>query len=98
MRVVVLGASSGLGRCVAIGLGEMGHDVALLARRKDRLDRTVEEMGGGAVAIECDVTDEAQCQDAVAEAARRLDGIDALVYATGVGTLGHLAEMDAATW
>ncbi|UDY36636.1 SDR family oxidoreductase [Dermatobacter hominis] len=98
MRVVVLGASSGLGRCVAIGLGSAGHDVALLARRKDRLDRTVEEMGGAATAIECDVTDEVGCHEAVAEAARQLGGIDALVYATGVGTLGHLADMDAATW
>ncbi len=98
MRVVVLGASSGLGRCVAMGLGEAGHDVALLARRKDRLDRTVEEMGGKGVAIECDVTEEVACKQAVDEAARQLDGIDALVYATGVGTLGRLADMDAATW
>lgn len=98
MRVVVIGASSGLGRCVAMGLGASGHEVALLARRKDRLDRTVAEMGGRGHAIECDVTDESGCERAVAAAAEQLDGIDALVYATGVGTLGRLADMDAATW
>jgi NAD(P)-dependent dehydrogenase (short-subunit alcohol dehydrogenase family) len=98
MRVVVIGASSGLGRCVAMGLGAAGHDVALLARRTDRLDRTVAEMDCGATAIACDVTDEAGCRAAVTDAAAALGGIDALIYATGVGTLGRLAEMDAATW
>ena len=98
MRVVVLGASSGLGRCAAVGLGRAGHDVALLARRKDRLDAAVEEIGGRAVGIACDVTDEQGCHDAVSEAAEHLGGIDALVYATGVGIIGRLAEMDAATW
>ena len=98
MRVVVLGASSGLGRCAAIGLGGAGHDVALLARRKDRLDAAVEEIGERAVGIACDVTDEVGCRDAVEEAAEHLGGIDALVYATGVGTIGRLSEMDAATW
>ena len=44
-RVVVVGASSGLGRCVAIGLGQRGDKVALLARRKDRLDAAAEEAG-----------------------------------------------------
>ena len=37
MRAVVIGASSGLGRCIGIGLAERGAQVALLARRHDRL-------------------------------------------------------------
>ena len=98
MNVVVVGASSGLGRCVAIGLGGAGHDVALLARRKDRLEAAVAEIGGRASAVACDVTDEEGCHAAVSEAADRLGGIDALVYATGIGVLGHLADMDAETW
>ncbi|MBX7069137.1 MAG: SDR family oxidoreductase [Microthrixaceae bacterium] len=97
MRVVIIGASSGLGRCVAMGLGAKGHDVALLARRKDRLDTTVAEMGTG-TAIECDVTDETGCHGAVSDAASALGGIDAMVFATGVGTVGRLSDMDAATW
>ncbi|MDQ2677723.1 MAG: SDR family oxidoreductase [Actinomycetota bacterium] len=103
MRVVIVGASSGLGRCVSIGLAAAGHDVALLARRKDRLDGTVAEITAGdapgtAVAVACDVVDEDGCRAAIGEAAGQLGGIDALIYATGVGVLGHLAEMDAATW
>ena len=57
------------------------------ARRHDRLVDVAEEAGNGAVAIRCDVTDEASCRDAIAEAADALGGIDGLVYATGIGPL-----------
>jgi NAD(P)-dependent dehydrogenase (short-subunit alcohol dehydrogenase family) len=95
---VVVGASSGLGRCIAVGLGQRGERVALLARRKDRLEGAAAEAGPGAVAITCDVTDEESCQEAVAEAVRELGGIDGLVYATGIGPLVRLADTDAETW
>ena len=98
MKTVVVGASSGLGRCIGVGLGQAGDDVALLARRHDRLVDAAKEAGPGALAIECDVTDETSCRDAIAEAAAGLGGIDALVYATGVGQLGRLAETDQDTW
>lgn len=98
MRVVVVGASSGLGRCIARGLGQAGDQVALLARRKDRLEDAAAEAGPGAVAVACDVTDEESCQEAVAEAVREMGGIDGLVYATGVGPLVRLADTDAETW
>ena len=58
MRTVVVGASSGLGRCIGIGLAERGAQVALLARRKERLDAAAREAGPGASAIACDVTDD----------------------------------------
>jgi NAD(P)-dependent dehydrogenase (short-subunit alcohol dehydrogenase family) len=98
MRTVVVGASSGLGRCIALGLGKGGATVALLARRVDRLRQAASEAGPGAVAVACDVTDERSCKDAVAEAAERLGGIDAVVYATGIGPLARLADVDADTW
>lgn len=98
MRTVVVGASSGLGRCIAVDRGQRGDKVALLARRKDRLDDAAKEAGGTAFPIACDVTDEASVRDAIAEAAASLGGIDALVYATGVGTLQHLIDIDADTW
>jgi len=98
MRTVVVGASSGLGRCVAGGLGRRGAHVALLARRKDRLIEAAQEVGPDAVAIPCDVTDEASCRDGIAEAAAALGGIDALIYATGIGPLVRIEDTDAATW
>jgi NAD(P)-dependent dehydrogenase (short-subunit alcohol dehydrogenase family) len=98
MRTVVVGASSGLGRCIAIGLGQRGARVALLARRKDRLVDAAKEAGNGAVAIACDVTQPSSCRDAIEEAATSLGGIDALVYASGVGPLRRLIDIDADTW
>ncbi len=98
MKVVVVGASSGLGRCIALGLAERGARVALMARRKERLDAAASEAGPDALAITCDVTVESSCRDAIEEAARALGGIDAIVYATGIGPLGRLADVDAGTW
>lgn len=98
MRTVVVGASSGLGRCIATGLGQRGATVALLARRKDRLVDAARDAGDGALPIECDVTDPGSCQRAIGDAANGLGGLDALVYATGIGPLGRIAEIDAATW
>jgi NAD(P)-dependent dehydrogenase (short-subunit alcohol dehydrogenase family) len=95
---VVVGASSGLGRCIGVGLAKRGAQVALLARRRGRLDDAVKEAGNGAVAIECDVTDEAGCRTAVARAAEQLGGIDALVYAPGIGVLARLADVTADDW
>ncbi|MDA8046907.1 MAG: SDR family NAD(P)-dependent oxidoreductase [Actinomycetota bacterium] len=98
MKAVIVGASSGLGRCIGIGLARRGAQVALLARRKDRLVDAAAEAGPQALAVECDVTDEASVRRAVTEAAADLGGIDSLVYATGVGPLARLADIDAATW
>lgn len=98
MRAVVVGASSGLGRCIGIGLAKRGARVALMARRRDRLEGAAREAGDGALAIACDVTDEQSCRRAIDEAASALGGIDALVYAPGIGPLAHIADTDAATW
>src|SRR5256885_13460923 len=80
VRTVVVGASSGLGRCIAIGLAQRGADVAMLARRRERLDAAAREAGPESLAIECDVTDETSCQAAIDKAAAELGGVDAPVY------------------
>jgi NAD(P)-dependent dehydrogenase (short-subunit alcohol dehydrogenase family) len=98
MRTVVVGASGGLGRSIAIGLAQRGADVALLARRRERLDAAASEAGPTALAIECDVTDETSCQSAIADAASGLGGIDALLYAPAIGPLARLVDTDAETW
>ncbi|MBL7500190.1 SDR family oxidoreductase [Frankia sp. CNm7] len=98
MRTVVVGASSGLGRAIGVALGQRGGQVALLARRKDRLDDAVAEAGSGAVAVACDVTDQPSVKAAIDEAATAMGGIDSVVYATGVGVLKRLVDLDTATW
>jgi NAD(P)-dependent dehydrogenase (short-subunit alcohol dehydrogenase family) len=98
VRTVVIGASSGLGRCIGVGLAQRGEHVALLARRRDRLEDAAKEAGGDTLAIECDVTDAASCQAAIDEAAEGLGGIDALIYTPGIGPLMKLADTDVETW
>lgn len=98
MRTVVVGASSGLGRCIGVALGQRGEQVALLARRKERLDEAATEAGGDAIAIACDVADETSCAAAIDEAARALGGIDALVYTPAIGPLSHIENVTAQTW
>ena len=98
MRTIVIGASSGLGRCVSVALAQQGEPVAMLARRKDRLVEAAAEGGDTAIPIECDVTDEAGCRAAVEQAAEALGGIDALVYTTGVGVLRRIEDLDTDDW
>jgi NAD(P)-dependent dehydrogenase (short-subunit alcohol dehydrogenase family) len=98
MRTVVVGASSGLGRCIGIGLAQRGGQLALLARRHDRLVDAAKEAGPGTLAITCDVTDASSCRVAIDEAVKGLGGIDALVYSPGIGPLARLADLDADTW
>jgi len=98
LKTVVVGASSGIGRCIGVGLARRGSHVALLARRFERLVDAAREAGNGTLAIACDVTDPASCKTAIDEAAQTLGGIDALVYATGVGPLARLVDIDADTW
>jgi NAD(P)-dependent dehydrogenase (short-subunit alcohol dehydrogenase family) len=98
MRTVIVGASSGLGRSIAIGLGRRGARVALMARRHDRLVDAAKEAGPDSLAISCDVTDTASCHQAMEEAIDGLGGIDALLYTPAIGPLGPLLKVDAETW
>src|SRR6201996_4053247 len=97
-RTVVVGASSGLGRCIGVGLAQRGGQIALLARRRDRIEAAAAEAGSGAVAVECDVVDETSCRAAIGEAADALGGIDNLVYTPAVGPLVRMVDTDADTW
>ncbi len=72
--------------------------MALLARRGDRLTEAAKEAGPGAVPITCDVTDEESARAGIDKAAGELGGIDALVYATGIGPLARLADVSAEMW
>lgn len=93
-----MGASSGLGRCLAVALAQRGEPVAMLARRRDRLVEAAAEGGPTAVPVECDVTDADGCAAAVEQAAEALGGIDALVYTCGVGVLRRIEDLDTDDW
>ena len=86
---VVTGASSGLGVAFAQALAEAGADVALGARREDRLADTralVEKAGRRAVTVRTDVTEPADCDALVAAAMAEFGKVDILVNNAGIGT------------
>ncbi len=86
---VVTGASSGLGVAFARALAEAGADVALGARRIDRLEETaqlVRDAGRKVVTVATDVADPEQCQALVEAAVADLGRVDILVNNAGVGT------------
>jgi NAD(P)-dependent dehydrogenase (short-subunit alcohol dehydrogenase family) len=97
-RTVVIGASSGLGRCIGVGLAQRGDKVALLARRRERIEAAADDAGPDAIAIPCDVTDEAACRSAISAAADALGGIDNLIYTPAIGPLVRMVDTDAETW
>lgn len=98
MRTVVVGASSGLGRCIGVGLAQRGAQTVLMARRLERLEAAAKEAGPDSLALACDVTNAESCQSAMTEAAAHLGGIDALVYTPAIGPLAALVDTDAETW
>ena len=86
---IVTGASSGLGVAFADGLAEAGADVAICARRVDRLQDTkarVEAHGRRCVAVEADVSRPEDCERVVERAVAELGGVDVLVNNAGLGT------------
>ena len=98
MRTVVVGASTGLGRCIGIALAQRGAHVALLARRYELLVDAAKEAGNGALPIVCDVTDPDACRAAVEEAAEAMGGIDSVVYSSGVGELRRIEDVEPEAW
>jgi NAD(P)-dependent dehydrogenase (short-subunit alcohol dehydrogenase family) len=86
---IVTGASSGLGVAFATALAEAGADVALAARREERLADTrklVEEVGRRAIAVRTDVTRPEDCKALVGAAMQAFGRVDVLVNNAGVGT------------
>ncbi|MBY5161060.1 SDR family NAD(P)-dependent oxidoreductase [Salsipaludibacter albus] len=86
---IVTGASSGLGVDFALALADAGADVALAARRADRLEETrvrVEALGRRALVVPTDVTDPAACDALVAATMDEFGRVDVLVNNAGLGT------------
>ncbi|NUU24397.1 MAG: SDR family oxidoreductase [Streptomycetaceae bacterium] len=97
-RILVVGASSGVGRVVGLQAAGEGAKVAFAARRRGLVDAAAAEAGGGAVGLACDARDEESCAAVVADAVRELGGLDAVVYSTAVDVLCRVADADLDTW
>ncbi len=95
-RVLVTGASRGIGAAIAVTLAEKGADVAITfersADRAAEVVRKIEEKGRRAFAIQADSADPAAVRHSVDEAARLLGGLDILVNNAGIARFGTIAE------
>jgi NAD(P)-dependent dehydrogenase (short-subunit alcohol dehydrogenase family) len=96
---LVVGASSGIGRAVARQFGAEGADVVAAARSLDPLEtlaREIREAGGSAIAVECDLTDQASV-DAVVDATTEAFGrVDVAFNSAGTIARGPITEVDEA--
>jgi len=92
--VAVTGASSGIGAATARALVAAGAQVALGARRTERLDAMVAELGEGVLAVELDVRDPEASRRFVAATLSRFGRLDALVANAGIGAYGGIMDLD----
>jgi NADP-dependent 3-hydroxy acid dehydrogenase YdfG len=99
--VLVTGASSGIGEATARALAAAGAQVAVAARRLERLQRLVAEIeieGGAALAIEADITDQEQAIGAVEHTVAGLGRLDVLVNNAGQMLLGPIEDAPTEEW
>ena len=93
--VVVTGASSGIGRAVALAFARRGANTVLVARREDKLQEvsgTIHAEGGQATVIPADVSAVEQVQDMVEKATKRFGRVDVLVNNAGSSSVGAIDD------
>lgn len=98
---VITGASSGLGAQFARILADQGASIALLARRKERLDELATELenkGTKCLAIKCDVTQEKDIEEAIKSIQKYFGRIDILVNNAGVANGQKAEEQSQEEW
>jgi NADP-dependent 3-hydroxy acid dehydrogenase YdfG len=97
----VTGASSGIGEATALELARLGAKVAVAARRRDRLDALaaqIGELGGEALVIEADITDEVVARGAVESTVERFGRLDTVIANAGVMLLGPIEDAPVDEW
>lgn len=97
-RVIVTGASSGIGLDAAHLLAEAGAEVGLVARRAEKLEGIAAELGGGAWWHACDVADPDDIASLATAVEKRWGALDGLVNNAGIAAMATLDETDLATW
>jgi 2-hydroxycyclohexanecarboxyl-CoA dehydrogenase len=95
---LVTGAGSGIGRAIAERLAEEGTRVAATDVVLETADVTAKSIGGEAIAVELDVTDDGSVRRAVEEVVERLGPIDVLVNGAGWDRIEPFVDSAPETW
>jgi len=98
---LVTGASSGIGAATAHSLAAQGATVALLARRRERLEElagAIRAEGGTAMVVEADITDRQRAEEAVERVVGELGRLDTLVNNAGLMHIAPVADASVDEW
>ena len=98
---LVTGASSGIGEAAAAALAAAGASVALVARRRDRLDglaARIRDEGGTALVLDADITDQAAAHEVVQRTMEEAGRLDIVVNNAGLMLLGRIEGADTLRW
>ena len=98
---LITGASSGIGEAAALDLASRGSTVAVVARRKDKLENLVARIsteGGRALAIGADITDREEAIGAVEQTVAQFGRLDILVNSAGIMLNGPTLTLPLEDW
>lgn len=99
--VWVTGASSGIGKAMAMEWTKLGYKVALSARRQELLDEVankIRESGGEALVVPCDILEETEIEQAVQTIMTNWGRMDIVVANAGFGVFGGIETLTAKEW
>jgi short-subunit dehydrogenase len=95
-RILITGASSGIGRALAQQLAPLGAKLVLAARSEDKLHQLADSLPGGALVVPTDITKEEDRQHLLDQAALKLGGLDVLINNAGLASWDHFTNSSEA--